>query len=651
MVSDDKVNILLVDDQPAKLLSYETILAGLGETLIKASSAREALEQLLKQDIAVILVDVCMPEFDGFQLAAMIREHPRFQRTAIIFISAIHLTDVDRLRAYEMGAVDYVPVPVIPEVLRAKVKIFAELYRKTRQLEQLNRELERRVAERTAELEASTARLVQSEQRRSLALAAGQMGSWDWDPVAGDFAWDDGQYRIFGVDPQKFAVTVDNIRSLIHPEDWKHLQNAIKPSAQSGPALQTEFRVCRPSGQMRWCVGTAVASLDATDHVVRISGVTVDITDRKEAEERQALLAREVDHRARNALALVQSIVRLTRADTIKSYIAAVEGRIGALSRAHTLLAQSRWNGADLRKLADEELAPYRTGDTDKIVVNGPDLSLEPRAAQTLALALHELSTNAAKYGALSVLAGRVQLTWELKPERLLLRWAESGGPPVVAPASPGFGIRVIGASVERQLEGEAQFDWNPEGLHCTLSVPRGDKIGAFAQDGQGWRTNGEDKPALPVQLTTGNRVLLVEDEILVAMMMRDILTELGFTVIGPFARVSEAMIAAVHDDIDAGIIDVNLGGEFVYPVADVLVARKIPFVFITGYGVESIDGRFGQVPIIKKPVQRQALQKIFLPASCEEPARFPKGRHGAERDGFGRATSADHPLNKAGIA
>ncbi len=437
MVSDDKVNILLVDDQAAKLLSYETILAGLGENLIKASSAREALEQLLKQDIAVILVDVCMPELDGFQLAAMIREHPRFQRTAIIFISAIHLTDLDRLQAYEMGAVDYVPVPVIPEVLRAKVKIFAELYRKTRQLEQLNRELERRVAERTAELEASTARLVQSEQRRSLALAAGQMGSWDWDPVNGDFVWDDGQYRIFGVDSENFAVSVDNIRALIHPEDWKHLQNAIKPAAQSSPALQSEFRVCRPNGQLRWCIGTAVASMDATDHVVRISGVTVDITDRKEAEERQALLAREVDHRARNALALVQSIVRLTRADTIKSYIAAVEGRIGALSRAHTLLAQSRWNGADLAKLADEELAPYRTADAEKIVATGPDLSLEPRAAQTLALALHELSTNAAKYGALSVMTGRVTLTWELKPDRLVLRWASAPASSASSKARP----------------------------------------------------------------------------------------------------------------------------------------------------------------------------------------------------------------------
>src|SRR5690349_23305500 len=171
----DKVNVLLVDDQPDKLLAYEVILGELDENLVKASSAREALQFLLKNDVAVVLIDVCMPELDGFQLAAMIREHPRFRKTAIIFISAIHLTDVDRLRGYEMGAVDYVPVPVVPEVLRAKVRVFAELYRKTRQLEKLNAELEERVAARTAELEASAGRLIQSEQRRSLALAAGQM--------------------------------------------------------------------------------------------------------------------------------------------------------------------------------------------------------------------------------------------------------------------------------------------------------------------------------------------------------------------------------------------------------------------------------------------------------------------------------------------
>src|SRR5579863_3985802 len=130
----EKVNVLLVDDQPDKLLAYEVILHDLDENLVKTSSAREALQFLLKNDVAVVLIDVCMPELDGFQLAAMIREHPRFRKTAIIFISAIHLTDVDRLRGYEMGAVDYVPVPVVPEVLRAKVRVFAELFRKTREL-------------------------------------------------------------------------------------------------------------------------------------------------------------------------------------------------------------------------------------------------------------------------------------------------------------------------------------------------------------------------------------------------------------------------------------------------------------------------------------------------------------------------------------
>src|SRR6476661_3423783 len=172
----DPINILMVDDQPAKLLSYEVILKGLGANLIKANSAREALERLLKHEIAVVLVDVSMPELDGFELAAMIREHPRYEKIAIIFVSAIHLTDLDRLRGYAAGAVDYVPVPVVPEVLRAKVRVFVDLYRKTRQLERMNEELERRVAERTAELEASTRRLTESEQRRSLAMAAGSMG-------------------------------------------------------------------------------------------------------------------------------------------------------------------------------------------------------------------------------------------------------------------------------------------------------------------------------------------------------------------------------------------------------------------------------------------------------------------------------------------
>ena len=160
MSGHEKVNILMVDDQPGKLLSYEAILGELHENLIKARSGREALNLLLKTDIAVVLMDVSMPELDGFELADMIRQHPRFQKTAIIFISAVHLTDLDQLKAYERGAVDYISVPIVPELLRAKVSVFADLHRKTRQMELLNRELRN-----------LSARLIatQDEERRHIA--------------------------------------------------------------------------------------------------------------------------------------------------------------------------------------------------------------------------------------------------------------------------------------------------------------------------------------------------------------------------------------------------------------------------------------------------------------------------------------------------
>lgn len=164
METAEKVNILLVDDQPGKLLSYQAMLSELGENLITATSGREALQVLLKNDITIVLMDVSMPEVDGFELAEIIRQHPRYQKTAIIFVSAVHLTDMDQLKGYESGAVDYVSVPVVPGLLRAKVRVFAELSRKSRELERLNRELERRVARRTEELEAAVAKQMELTQ-------------------------------------------------------------------------------------------------------------------------------------------------------------------------------------------------------------------------------------------------------------------------------------------------------------------------------------------------------------------------------------------------------------------------------------------------------------------------------------------------------
>jgi len=607
----DKVNVLLVDDQPDKLLSYEVILEELDENLVKASSAREALQFLLKNDVAVVLIDVCMPELDGFQLAAMIREHPRFRKTAIIFISAIHLTDVDRLRGYEMGAVDYVPVPVVPEVLRAKVRVFAELFRKTRELERMNLKLERHVVERTGELEASNMQLKQAEQGRSLALAAGQMGSWDWDLISKHWRWDQGQHRIFGVDPQDFQINIESIRALIHPDDWFPLVEIARGMSQGARTQQTEFRVVRPNGEIRWCIGTAAASLDEAGRVVRINGVTVDITDRKEADERQVLLAREVDHRARNALAVIQSIIRLTRAKSVEEYVQAIEGRIKALARAHALLSDSRWRGADLATLVGEELAPYRA--SDKIQYNGPDISLQPATAQGLALALHELATNAAKHGALSSPAGKVSLEWALDSDALILRWSEEDGPRIFEPSSRSFGLKVIVASIEQQLGGKAVFDWNPEGLRCAFAIPRTELMKSRVFNPSLITNGGNGAAVVDLKLKDKPRVLLVEDEALVAMMIQDTLAEFGFQVIGPLSTASEALAAARESHFDAAVLDINLGDGLVYTVAEILSVRGVPFVFVTGYDVDSVDPRFSDIPILQKPIERDMLQKVFI--------------------------------------
>ena len=604
----EQVNILLVDDQPSKLISHKAVLDNLGETLLTATSARQAFEILLKNEIAVVLIDVCMPETDGFELAGMIQEHPRFKQTAIIFISAILFNDVDRLRGYQMGAVDYVSVPVIPEVLRAKVKVFVELYRKTKQLEQLNRNLEARVAERTARLAASTTQLRQAEQLRSLALAAGQMGSWEWDIARNEANWDKGQHDIFGVDPETFAPKARALKRRIHPEDLPRLLRLFRNVTAESNTFQTEFRVCRPNGGERSCIGVVAASFGEGGTLVRLSGVTVDITERKRAEEHRMLLAEEVDHRARNVVAVIQAIMRLTRSDSIDGYIDILDGRIRALSTAHKLLATSRWEGADLQRLVDEELAPYRARDNERIVVAGPAVMLPPAIAQTIALALHELVTNAAKYGAMSVEDGRIQISWETAPRGLTIHWVESNVPGIEEPSRGGYGMRVIKGGIEGQLGGKADFDWLAEGLSCTLLVPfQADKAsGERRTAAEPGRANHET-----VKLEgngagqgTDHLVLLVEDEPMISMMLAELLAENGERVDGPYSRLTDALAAATHNHLKAGILDVNLGGTSVYPIADVLTKRNIPFVFVTGYTAETIEPRYHHVPVLQKPIQ-----------------------------------------------
>ena len=324
----------MVDDQPGKLLSYEAILGPLRENLLKANSGREALEYLLKTDIAVVLMDVSMPDIDGFQLADMIREHPRFQKTAIIFISAVHLSDVDRLKGYERGAVDYISVPVIPELLRAKVTVFAELYRKTQQLERLNRELEQRVAERTEELRES------ESQFRSLANSIPQL-AWMTHADGSIFWYNQRWYDFTG-------TTFDDVKGwgwkkVLHPDHLDASTRKFQLCLATGEPWEDTFPLRGKDGNFRWFLSRALPIRDVNGKIVRWFGTNTDITDRKQAEE-----------------ALVKS-ERLAAMGRLAGIIAhEINNPLEAISNAFYLLRDHPSLDEEARyysRLAEEELA------------------------------------------------------------------------------------------------------------------------------------------------------------------------------------------------------------------------------------------------------------------------------------------------------
>jgi PAS domain S-box-containing protein len=301
MSSRQPVNILMVDDQPGKLLSYETILAEMGENLIRANSGNEALEMLLRKDIAVVLVDVCMPELDGFELASMIRSHPRFERTAIILISSVMVEDGHRLKGYDSGAMDYVSVPIVPEILRAKVAIFADLYRKTDALAQLNRELEERVQQRTAEIENAAELLRESEQRFRLLVENVQDYSvLMLDPEGRISNWNTGTERLYRY--QEDEIVGRHFSAFFLPEDREDGRPArlLQVAAAEGHSQDEGWRV-RKDGSGFWASVVITALHDPQGNLLGFSKIAHDLTDRKRAEEERVLLLKNAEDARRES--------------------------------------------------------------------------------------------------------------------------------------------------------------------------------------------------------------------------------------------------------------------------------------------------------------------------------------------------------------
>jgi PAS domain S-box-containing protein len=593
------VNILLVDDQPAKLMSYEIILAELGENLIKANSAREALQFLLKNDVAVVLVDVCMPELDGFELARLLRNHPRYEKTAIIFISAIQNSDIDRVRGYETGAVDYVPVPVVPQILRAKVKIFVELWRKTRQLECLNAELEHRVRERTALLETSTAELRETAERLRLASEAAGFGTYEYNTATADAFWSPYLRRIVGVDGEA-PLSLEDVIAVVHPEHRTIVRNHVLGYAPQPGLRELEFMIVRRDGEVRWLLdrGQAIADKDRTG--LRVMGTVLDITERKRNDERQRLLMAELDHRVKNILSNVSAISRLSsqRAQTVAGFVEALDGRIQAISRAHGLLRRGAWTGASLAELASESLSPFRS--SGNIEISGAPVRIVPELAQSMALIFHELATNAVKHGALSKPQGHVKVCWTRPSSgQLRLVWQETGGPRPTSPTCNGFGLTVLQTAAS-DLGAVTNCHFGDEGFVYALQGPF--EIAApepvvvpFDRAQETQRIDGRDGP--------GTRILIVEDEGLVALQLQQDVERAGHQVVGPARSLRHGLMLVSQERIDAALLDVRLGQETSAAIAEQLLARAIPFAFTTGYADNvMLPDHLRKVPKLSKP-------------------------------------------------
>jgi PAS domain S-box-containing protein len=313
-----------------------------------------------------------------------------------------------------------------------------------------------------------------NEERLRLATRAGKVGVWEWEIESGRVVWTDSLYAIHGLDARSLPPTGDAIRTLIHPDDLDRVVAATRASVEKGAPYEIEFRVLRPDGRTAWLFSNA-AVISEKGRPVRLVGASIDITERKAFDAERDLLVAELSHRVKNTLATVISIAHQSfKGPSIEESRRSFDGRIRALAQTHGRLAEGNWSGVSLHTILDDELAPYRDEDSRNVRLTGPRIMLSPKQAVILGMALHELATNAAKYGALSVKGGIVAVTWKIaaSPCEMRIQWSESGGPPVGEPTRAGFGRLLLERALASDLQGEVALDFASTGLTCEIAVP-----------------------------------------------------------------------------------------------------------------------------------------------------------------------------------
>lgn len=590
-MSADPIRFLIVDDIAENLVALEALLRRDGLEVHSARSAAEALELMLVHDYALAFLDVQMPEINGYELAELMRGAERTRRVPIIFVTAAERNETRRFRGYEAGAVDYIFKPIDPIVLTSKAEVFFRIGRQAQDLERQRDEL-RDIARHR---DMAIARLKAHADNSPLAFI-------ECDATLTVREWSRGAERIFGLAREEV------VGRRIGEGDWLTQEAAAVIEGW----VAAEREVTRHSadligrGQDRQTIHCeAYGSVLHSDRgPVSLSLQILDVTERHRAEAMRTLLIGELNHRIKNTLANVQAISRqsLRHAETMEDFERSFGGRLRALARAHSILSDVTWSSASLDMLLDD-LIGAGTLDGDYLRRSGPPVNLAPEIALRLALSLHELGTNAAKYGALSTPGGEVRLSWQIRGEKLVLRWEERGGPPVTPPTRQGFGSTLIRAATD---DGDAIAEWRSEGVVWTIVLPRDATAAPPPQTVSERRI--EAAPALA--LFAGRRVLLIEDEPLVAMDLRSELEAAGADIV--MARtLRAALTASLEEEVDIALIDGNLAGQSVDEVAVTLSRRAIPFCFVSGYGPEHLPRAFRHVPVVQKPFQTERLLSV----------------------------------------
>jgi len=450
-------------------------------------------------------------------------------------------------------------------------------------------------------------------ERARLALTAARMGEFEWRLAADRLIVSQAMAAVTGLEAG--AVDAEQGEALfrrIHPQDLEEARRSIQEGIATAGRYETEFRLIRPdNGRAQW-VYSAGQVVGGRESQRRLIGLIQDIDGRKARDDAREAMVADLDHRVKNVLASVQSLAAQSARKTtsLDAFLKTFAGRLEAMAAAHTLLTATRWRGADISDIAAAELGGLAPGQARWA---GPEVVLNPRATNALTLALHELATNAVKFGALSTDTGRVDVGWTARPGGgFELTWNERGGPPVAPPTRRGFGATLLERVTGRELGGEARMEFRPSGGRAVITAdatalakaraPAKAEAQAAPQPAAEAETQQGASSGEPgLDAVKGRRIIIVEDAVLLALELEAALTEAGAKVVGMAADVPEAL-KLIETPFDVAVLDANLNGVAVTPVAHALAQRGHRFIFATGYGDAAPAPEGFDVPVVRKP-------------------------------------------------